>query len=36
VELDANDEKQLALRVRDQGVGIPEHELKRIFRSFTG
>ena len=34
VELDANDEKQLALRVRDQGVGIPEHELKRIFRRF--
>ena len=34
VELDANDEKQLALRVRDQGVGIPEHELKHIFRRF--
>ncbi len=34
VELDANDEKQLALRVRDQGVGIPEQELKHIFRRF--
>jgi signal transduction histidine kinase len=34
VELDARDEKRLVLRVRDQGVGIPEHELKRIFRRF--
>ena len=34
VELDATDEKRLALRVRDRGVGIPEHELKRIFRRF--
>ena len=34
VELDARDEERLVLRVRDQGVGIPEHELKRIFRRF--
>ena len=34
VELDAQDGKRLVLRVRDQGVGIPEHELKRIFRRF--
>jgi signal transduction histidine kinase len=34
VELDAPDEERLVLRVRDQGVGIPEHELKRIFRRF--
>jgi signal transduction histidine kinase len=34
VELDAPDEKRLALRVKDQGVGIPEQELKRIFRRF--
>jgi len=34
VELEAPDEQRLVLRVRDQGVGIPEHELKRIFRRF--
>jgi two-component system, OmpR family, sensor histidine kinase SenX3 len=34
VELEALDEKRLALRVRDQGVGIPEQELKRIFKRF--
>ncbi|HSZ63865.1 MAG TPA: HAMP domain-containing sensor histidine kinase [Terriglobales bacterium] len=34
VELDSPDEKRLVLRVRDQGVGIPEHELKRIFKRF--
>ncbi|HMB82944.1 MAG TPA: ATP-binding protein [Terriglobales bacterium] len=34
VELEAPDEERLVLRVRDQGVGIPEHELKRIFRRF--
>jgi two-component system, OmpR family, sensor histidine kinase SenX3 len=34
VELDAADEKRVVLRVRDQGVGIPEQELKRIFRRF--
>jgi two-component system, OmpR family, sensor histidine kinase SenX3 len=34
VELDAPDEKKVVLRVRDQGVGIPEQELKRIFKRF--
>ena len=34
VELDAPDEKRVVLRVRDQGVGIPEQELKRIFKRF--
>ena len=34
VELDAPDEELLVLRVRDRGVGIPEHELKRIFKRF--
>src|SRR5271165_330031 len=36
VELEApnNDEKRLLLRVRDRGVGIPEQELKRIFKRF--
>jgi len=34
VELDAPDDKRLALRVRDLGVGIPEQELKRIFKRF--
>jgi signal transduction histidine kinase len=34
VELDAPDEERLVLRVRDQGVGIPEQELKRIFKRF--
>ncbi|MGA2356673.1 MAG: HAMP domain-containing sensor histidine kinase [Terriglobales bacterium] len=34
VELETPDEKRLVLRVRDQGVGIPEHELKRIFKRF--
>ncbi len=36
VELEApnNDEKRVVLRVRDQGVGIPQQELKRIFRRF--
>lgn len=34
VELDAPDEKRILLRVRDQGVGIPEQELKRIFKRF--
>jgi two-component system, OmpR family, sensor histidine kinase SenX3 len=34
VELAAPDEERLVLRVRDQGVGIPEQELKRIFRRF--
>ena len=34
VELDVPDEEHVVLRVRDQGVGIPQHELKRIFRRF--
>jgi signal transduction histidine kinase len=34
VELDAPDEKRLVLRVRDRGVGIPEEELKRVFKRF--
>lgn len=34
VELEAPDEKRLVLRVRDRGVGIPQQELKRIFRRF--
>ena len=34
VELDASDEERVVLRVRDRGVGIPEQELKRIFKRF--
>jgi two-component system sensor histidine kinase SenX3 len=34
VELEAPDEERVVLRVRDQGVGIPEQELKRIFKRF--
>jgi signal transduction histidine kinase len=34
VELAAQDEERIVLRVRDRGVGIPPHELKRIFRRF--
>jgi two-component system sensor histidine kinase SenX3 len=34
VELEAPDEGRLVLRVRDQGVGIPQQELKRIFKRF--
>ena len=34
VELDVPDEDRVVLRVRDQGVGIPQHELKRIFKRF--
>ena len=34
VELDASDAKRVVLRVRDQGVGIPERELKHIFKRF--
>jgi two-component system, OmpR family, sensor histidine kinase SenX3 len=28
------DEKRVVLRVRDRGIGIPAHELKRIFKRF--
>jgi len=34
VELEAPDEERLMLRVRDRGVGIPEQELKHIFKRF--
>ena len=34
VRLEASDEKRVMLRVRDQGVGIPAEDLKRIFRRF--
>ncbi len=34
VELDAPDEKRVVLRVRDHGVGIAQHELKRVFKRF--
>jgi signal transduction histidine kinase len=34
VELEARNENSVVLRVRDAGVGIPEQELKRIFKRF--
>ncbi len=34
VELDAPDDEVVVLRVRDRGVGIPQDELKRIFKRF--
>ncbi len=34
VSLEEPDPSHIALRVRDQGVGIPAHELKRIFKRF--
>lgn len=34
VEVAATDAKQVAIRVRDRGVGIPKSELKRIFKRF--
>ena len=34
VELEVPDAERVVLRVRDCGVGIPPHELKRIFRRF--
>ena len=34
VRLDTPDEKHVTLSVRDQGVGIPAEELKRIFKRF--
>jgi two-component system sensor histidine kinase SenX3 len=34
LEVPNNDDQRLVLRVRDRGVGIPEQELKRIFRRF--
>jgi two-component system, OmpR family, sensor histidine kinase SenX3 len=32
--LDEEDDGKVVLRVRDQGVGIPQDELKRIFKRF--
>ena len=34
VRLETPDEKRIVLRVRDQGVGIPPDDVKRIFRRF--
>jgi signal transduction histidine kinase len=34
VELDTADAEHVTLRVKDRGVGIPEQELKRIFKRF--
>ena len=34
VELKIPDEQKVVLRVRDQGVGIPQNELKRVFKRF--
>src|SRR5271157_5989101 len=34
LEVPENNEERLVLRVRDRGVGIPERELKRIFKRF--
>ena len=34
VELAVPDAERVVLRVRDRGVGIPAHELKRIFKRF--
>jgi signal transduction histidine kinase len=34
VSLEAPDEKRIVLRVRDQGVGIPPDDMKRIFKRF--
>ena len=34
VRIDTPSEKRVQLRVRDRGIGIPPHELKRIFRRF--
>ena len=34
VVLEADDRDNLRLRVRDRGMGVPAHELKRIFKRF--
>jgi two-component system, OmpR family, sensor histidine kinase SenX3 len=34
VELDSPEQERVVLRVRDHGVGIPQQELKRIFKRF--
>jgi signal transduction histidine kinase len=34
VRLETPDEKRIVLRIRDQGVGIPADDMKRIFKRF--
>ena len=34
VQVEMSDEKRIVMRVRDRGVGIPRHDLKRVFRRF--
>jgi two-component system, OmpR family, sensor histidine kinase SenX3 len=34
VQIEMPDEKRIVLRVRDRGVGIPAHDLKRVFKRF--
>ena len=34
VQVETPDEKHVVLRVRDQGIGIPANELKRVFKRF--
>jgi signal transduction histidine kinase len=34
VQMDTPDDRHVALRVRDRGIGIPAHELKRVFKRF--
>ena len=34
VQLEMPDEKRVVLRVRDRGIGIPPHALKRVFKRF--
>ena len=34
VEMDAPDDKHVAVRVRDRGIGIPPEDLKRVFKRF--
>jgi two-component system, OmpR family, sensor histidine kinase SenX3 len=34
VELDLSEQERVVLRVRDRGVGVPQQELKRIFKRF--
>ena len=34
VSVSATDEKRVTVRVADQGIGIPQTQLKRIFKRF--